>query len=271
MHQPELITMLETAVKASLAAGNEICDIYNQNFSVEFKIDNSPLTLADKRSNEIIQGFLEKTGLPILSEEGKTIPYEVRKNWKRFWLVDPLDGTKEFIKRNGEFTTNIALIEDGLPRLGVIYLPVQKSLYIGSENMGSYRLNNISDFISVEELLLSGEKLPLSIINNSFVVVGSKSHMNKETEDYISEIKRKHTLVEIISRGSSIKICMVAEGSANEYPRFAPTMEWDIAAGHAIVKFAGGSLINYELNKEMVYNNESLVNPWFLVKGKPFN
>lgn len=269
MEDQKLMELLEIAIRASIEAGSETLMIYNNDFEVEYKDDKSPLTIADKKSNEIIDKYLTSTGIPVLSEEGKSIPFEIRKKWKIFWIVDPLDGTKEFIKRNGEFTINIALIKDGKPIMGVIYIPVQGILYFGSKETDSYKVENIDDTERknlLEFYISIGRKLPLDNKSKTFTVVGSKSHMTKETEDYINTLKNKHGNVQVFSKGSSLKICMVAEGKANEYPRFAPTMEWDIAAGHAIVKYAGGSITNYKTNNEISYNGESLLNPWFIVK-----
>ncbi len=248
----------------------EILGIYNGegDFDIEYKNDNSPLTIADNKSNDVINKYLIKTGIPILSEEGKSIPYEVRKSWETFWMVDPLDGTKEFIKRNGEFTVNIALIKNGQPILGIIYIPVQKTLYFGSKETGSIKVEGIDEKNepSLEYYISAGKKLPINDKNKIFTIVGSKSHMTTETEDYINSLKNKYGAIDVLSRGSSLKICMVAEGKADEYPRFAPTMEWDIAAGHAVVKYAGGYIRNYKTKNEISYNSESLINPWFIVK-----
>lgn len=271
MEKTKLNSFLETSINAAIEAGEKICMIYQNAFEIEYKDDHSPLTTADTKSNEVIQHYLIKTGIPILSEEGKSIPYVDRSNWESLWIVDPLDGTKEFIKRNGEFTVNIALVEKGQPILGVIYVPVYKRLFFASENTGAIKVDDIDvskSSFSLNELLEIGISLPSQLTKNTYTVVGSKSHMTTETEDYINRLKNQHPKIEILSRGSSLKICMVAEGEADEYPRFAPTMEWDVAAGHAIVKYSGGSLINYETQKEMTYNRESLLNPWFLVKKK---
>lgn len=258
--------LLEIAIKASLEAGKRIMEIYeNEDFEVDFKGDDSPLTKADLASHEIIIDFLKKTDIPVLSEEGKDIPYEERKNWKKLWIVDPIDGTKEFIKRNGEFTVNIALVEDQKPVLGVIYVPALKELYFAATEMGSYKLGRITEYAGMEEITKDGSKLPTT---NSvqYTVVASKSHPSPETEDYIRSLEKDHGNVETISKGSSLKLCMVAEGKADEYPRFAPTMEWDTAAGQAICTFAGKKVIDWKTKEEMVYNREQLLNNWFLVK-----
>lgn len=245
--------LLELAINAAMLGGEEILKIYNDEFEVSFKEDNSPLTIADKNANDIIESFLENSKIPILSEEGRDIPYQERKNWERLWIVDPLDGTKEFVKRNGEFTVNIALIENGKPILGVIYVPVTSVLYYASKK-GAFRKSNNETV-----------QLPIVSSKRNFVAVGSRSHQSDETKVYFDELTKKHGDVDVISMGSSIKICLVAEGSADVYPRFAPTMEWDTAAGHAIAIYSGKKLIDYKTKKEMMYNREQLLNNWFIV------
>jgi len=245
---------LEIAKKAAIKAGEKILQIYGENFSVSYKEDKSPLTIADQQANDIIESDLLKTNIPILSEEGKLTEYKERKNWKLLWIVDPLDGTKEFVKRNGEFTVNIALVKNGKPILGVIFVPVKGWLYYASSN-GSYR--------EIDEKKV---KLPLENKSINFKVVGSRSHQSQETKEYFDDIRKRKKNVEIVSMGSSLKICLVAEGSADVYPRFAPTMEWDTAAGHAIAKHAGKKLIDLKTNQEMVYNRKRLTNNWFIVE-----
>lgn len=252
-------------INAAIKGGEEILEVYNSEFAVEHKDDKSPLTEADKRAHLAIVAELKKTSLPILSEEGKHMDYSERKNWKQFWMVDPLDGTKEFIKRNGEFTVNIALIEDGEATMGVIYVPVTKDLYFADEL--AYKISGISKPISsINELLGNADQLPLSQNRKNFVVVGSRSHMSEETEAFINEQKNKHSEVDILSKGSSLKLCMVAEGAADAYPRFAPTMEWDTAAGQAIAVASGAKVINWDTKELMQYNKENLLNSWFLVE-----
>ncbi len=257
-----------TAINASIEAGKEILRIYNNDdFQVTFKDDKSPLTIADKKSNEIIMQAITKLSIPIISEENKQLTYTERKDWNTLWLVDPLDGTKEFIKRNGEFTVNIALIKDNLPIFGVIYVPVKKTLYFGSEINASCIINNVSEvFSTYNEALNSSKTLPTYNNSDSYKVVASKSHFNEETKNFIEKLKEKHEKIELVNAGSSLKLCLVAEGSADIYPRYAPTMEWDIAAGHAIAKFAGGSVTIADTNTEVNYNKENLLNPYFIVK-----
>ena len=252
-------------INAALKGGEEILEVYNSDFAVETKDDKSPLTEADKRAHIAIMEALEVTGLPVLSEEGKQMEYAERKGWKQFWMVDPLDGTKEFVKRNGEFTVNIALIEDGKATMGVIYVPVTKDLYFADKL--AYKIEGFTEpTVAINNLLGRAEQLPLSQTRSNYVVVGSRSHMSEETETFIKEQKEKHSEVDILSKGSSLKLCMVAEGSADAYPRFAPTMEWDTAAGQAIANASGAKVINWETKETMEYNKENLLNSWFLVE-----
>ena len=270
MKNEKIRELLEVAIRAGVEAGSVVCEVYNNEFDVEFKDDKSPLTLADTNANKIIESYLEKTEYPILSEEGRDIPYSERKKWEYFWMVDPLDGTKEFVKRNGEFTVNIALIHNDTPVLGVVVAPVLKDLYFASELTGAVKVGGVSmekgEFTTdMDKLLKLGKMLPVANNGDVFRIMGSKSHMTKETESFIKELEKEHSNIEIVSKGSSLKICLVAEGYADVYPRFAPTMEWDTAAGHAIVKYSGGEVINRETDKPVVYNKENLLNPWFLV------
>ncbi|MBL7882691.1 MAG: 3'(2'),5'-bisphosphate nucleotidase CysQ [Bacteroidia bacterium] len=259
--------LLHTAIVASVKAGEEILKVYNSAFDVEHKADNSPLTVADKNAHEIICSILKETQLPVLSEEGKLIEYSERKNWKYFWMVDPLDGTKEFVKRNGEFTVNIALINEQKSILGVIYIPVGGELYFAAQDLGSYKIN-VANFKSfdLDALIALAEKLPIENKKQKFTVVASRSHLSEETEMFIDGLKTIHKELDFISSGSSIKLCLVAEGSANVYPRFAPTMEWDTAAGQAICEQAGKSVVDYTTNKMLLYNKENLLNNWFVVQ-----
>ncbi len=238
----------------AVKAGHAILEIYAQDFDVEYKDDRSPLTEADKASHRIIQEALLKRypAIPVLSEEGKGIPYEERKDWERFWLVDPLDGTKEFVKRNGEFTVNIALIEGDRPVAGVIYIPVENRLFYGTVGEGAWSRNG------------DGETVPIHVRETpsagGLVVVQSRSHPSEALRDYMEKLNIK----ESISRGSSLKLCAVADGSADIYPRLGPTWEWDTGAGHAIVEAAGGHVVDLE-KKPLRYNKEVIKNDHFIV------
>ncbi|MDX2360037.1 MAG: 3'(2'),5'-bisphosphate nucleotidase CysQ [Crocinitomicaceae bacterium] len=259
--------LISIAVEASIEAGKRIMEIYNfEDFDVDFKSDNSPLTKADIASHNIIMSFLEKTRIPVLSEEGKEMSYDERKDWNTLWIVDPIDGTKEFIKKNGEFTVNIALIENNKPILGVIYVPALNVLYYSSIENGAFKTESISDFNGMELIQSNSFALPKVDDTRPFTVVASRSHLSPETETYIADLKQEHGTVDLISKGSSLKLCMVAEGSADCYPRFAPTMEWDTAAGQAICMHAGFDVIDWETKESMLYNREQLLNNWFLVK-----
>lgn len=265
----KLEELLFSALQASLKAGEEILKVYDSDFAVEHKDDKSPLTLADKKAHNAIAEILKNHNIPLLSEEGKSIDYSERCQWDYFWMVDPLDGTKEFIKRNGEFTVNIALIHNQKAILGVIYVPVNKTLYFAAEGVGCYKStinNQQSVIVSLQELIKSSNKLPLETSNTKFTVVASRSHLSEETEMFIAGLKNQHTEIEFISSGSSIKLCLVAEGSANVYPRFAPTMEWDTAAGQAICEIAGKKVIDYTNNQNLMYNKPNLLNNWFIVQ-----
>ena len=276
------------SIHAAIEAGNAILQVYrSSDFKVEQKADKSPLTLADRNAHEIIMQHLSKFDIPILSEEGKNIPYDERKGWDTFWLVDPLDGTKEFIKKNGEFTVNIAKISKHKPVAGVVLVPDKNILYFASREIGSYRvdMSQIGDWLNsklgdrsrsanlpdsatdeiVSELIGHSAKLPMNQSpNQPFTIAGSRSHSTPELEAIVEEKRKQYGEVEFISAGSSLKLCLVAEGRADIYPRTGPTMEWDTAAGQAIVENAGGKVLQYETEQPLLYNKENLLNPWFV-------
>ena len=240
----------------ALEAGNTIMEIYNRDFSIEYKDDKSPLTEADTKSNEIICEALEKAypEIPMLSEENKEVPYADRKEWEYYWCIDPIDGTKEFIKKNGEFTVNIALIHKDTPVLGVVYAPALGDMYKAKKGDGAFK---------------NDHKLPLKINetpNETITIVASKSHLTEETKSFIDNLTSNIQHSTFISKGSSLKLVMVAEGSADIYPRLAPTMEWDTAAADAIVRESGKMTYQFEDDVPVVYNKENLLNPWFIVK-----
>jgi len=261
-----MLENLELAITAAYKAGIEIINVYSSSFDVELKSDKTPLTEADKRAHNAIVAELKDSDLPVLSEEGRDIPYNERKHWDRFWMVDPLDGTKEFIKRNGEFTVNIALIEDQIPTMGVIYVPVTQTLYFGLKTKGSYKIDKFNGALGgVEDWIENGKRIPIEEGARPFTAVGSRSHPSQETTDFLNNLTRKHGQLNLVSMGSSLKICLVAEGAADIYPRFAPTMEWDTAAGHGIAIAAGKDIIDHDTGRRIKYNKENLLNNWFIV------
>lgn len=259
---------LNIAIKAAIDAGEEILSIYKSPFEIIEKEDKSPLTKADLASSKIINTYLKKTQIPIIDEEIKNISFSQRKTWETCWIVDPLDGTKEFIKKNGEFTVNIAMAKQGVPVLGVIYVPVTSTLYYANVTEGKafktqLNLSSGSDQVFFEEKDLI---TPAPKSENFLRVVGSRSHMNKDTLHFIETQKNNYKKIDIVSKGSSLKFCLVAEGEADIYPRFAPTMEWDTAAGHAICNAVGLSIISTDTDKELLYNKSNLLNSHFIVK-----
>jgi 3'(2'), 5'-bisphosphate nucleotidase len=241
-------------------AGDEILRVYeSDDFDVEAKGDGSPLTRADRMAHECIVAGLKELApeIPIVSEESDEDEMNQRREWSQFWLVDPLDGTKEFIKRNGEFTVNIALIEDGKPTFGVVFAPVLKTIYAGGEQYGSWRLtaDNGKESLSVNEYTVGAA-----------TVVASRSHRGEAVESFLEALTQQSEAPEVRSMGSSLKICLVASGEADVYPRLGPTSEWDTGAAHAVVLGAGGQVTNV-CGQPLEYNKESILNPWFLVFG----
>lgn len=259
---------LDVAIKASVEAGKVIMEVYNNvDFGTRQKDDHSPLTDADLAANEVINLFLEGTELPIISEENKNKDFSERRKWEYCWIVDPVDGTKEFIKRNGEFTVNIALCKNGVPILGVIYVPVSRELYYSNvQEKKAYKSTLDKDHGFTKELFNSNDLITPAESNKSKLrIVGSRSHMNQDTLDFISDKESEFDSIEIVSKGSSLKFCLVAEGKADIYPRFAPTMEWDTAAGQAICMAVGLNVISKETGENLSYNKENLLNPYFEV------
>ena len=292
----DLKKLLNMSVAAALKAGLVIMDVYRSNdYNIRGKADDSPVTSADIKADEVISSLLKISGLPVLSEEGRHVPYGIRKVWKRFWLIDPLDGTKEFINGTGEFTVNIALVVDRRPLAGVVYVPVKDILYAGIEGIGSFRFDKASElnittsgsspgetpnFLTEEQVPGTngctentsgsfswpdmGVPLP-SIIKKSYGIVGSRSFRDDRTSRFIAEFSKRFHDTRIITRGSSLKLCMLAEGEADIYPRFTNISEWDTAAGHAIVLASGGSVVQAaNTDQQLIYNKEDFLNPWFI-------
>ena len=252
--------MIQQIIDISINAGNAILEIYKQDFTIEIKNDNSPLTQADKEANTIIVEALKKidSAIPIISEENKLIHFDERKNWTRCWIVDPLDGTTEFIKKNGEFTVNIALIENGNPILGVVHVPAQNKTYYATVGNGAYKIeNNQTEKLNIRALAADGV----------LKIVGSRSHQTPELIEYVEQQKTKFEKVDFVAAGSSLKFCLIAEGIADVYPRLGPTMEWDTCAGQIVATEAGAEVIRFDNNQSLLYNKENLLNPYFIVKN----
>lgn len=244
-------------------AGNAIMDIYAQtDLGTTYKADDSPLTRADMVSHHLILNALQtlEPQLPVLSEESKSLPYEERQQWSAFWLVDPIDGTKEFIKRNGEFTVNIALVVNGVPELGVVHAPALHTTYSAAQGIGAFKKTAEKDPVTI---CTTGEQ---HHPGTGLKVVASRSHAGPETESFLASLKQSVGDIETLSVGSSLKLCLVAEGAAQLYPRFGPTMEWDTAAAQCVVEQAGGSVSNLQ-GQRLHYNKPNLLNPYFMVCG----
>lgn len=262
---------MTAAIKAALEAGRIIMEIYTgSELTVRHKSDDTPITVADLRAHRSITRSLEDTGLPVLSEEGRDIPFGERVDWGLFWLVDPLDGTKGFINNTGDFTVNIALIDRQDPVAGVVYDPVNDILYAGVAGMGAWRVDKASGLdgaaagVSLETLDSAGKRLPC-VTHKNYGVVGSRAYMDDLTRHFIEGFVKKYPGTRVIIRGSSLKLCMIAEGEADLYPRFSNISEWDTAAGHAIVVASGGSVLQAPgTDRPLVYNKETSINPWFI-------
>ena len=251
---------LNNLIKLVRECNTIILNVYKTNFDVTQKTDNSPLTIADKLVNEHICKYLSSfKNTLIISEENKNAPYSERKNNEFCWLVDPLDGTKEFIKKNGQFTVNIGLVRSGTPVFGIVSIPVSGEIYYGIDSVGSFKISeNCKKKLSVQIKDFSDKNLN---------IVSSLSHTNKMTTDFIKQFSDPN----IVTIGSSIKLLYIAEGKADIYPRLSPTYEWDTCAAHAVIKYAGGRLVNYDeknkimlLRDDIIYNKENLLNPFFI-------
>lgn len=269
--------LLPKACSAAVRAGAAILKIYNSGdaMDVDMKSDMTPITLADCIAHSTIREYLGQTRIPLLSEEGREMLYEERKDWDLFWMVDPLDGTVEFLKGNGEFTVNIALMADNKPAFGVIYVPHKRLLYFSDGDLGAFRATNveadpITEF-SYEAMITDVEMLPISNERNfPLKIAVSRSHRNEETTHHIEQVVAVHPGAEIIEQGSSYKLCLLAEGSVDYYPRTTDTYEWDTAAGEAILEKAGGIIHSLEEKFRLQYNKETLLNPHFVCHSKWF-
>ena len=256
MPQPDLEKLLPDVVTLARQAGERIMDVYQQDFSIVQKKDESPVTEADMAAHAVIDDGLEEIAeeYPVLSEESTSIPFEDRVRWRVYWLVDPLDGTREFIKRNGEFTVNIALINNHQPVLGVIYAPVQGTSYYAAKGMGAYKQQAGKQPVRIQVARQRRDKI---------IVAGSRSHQTEELKRFLANLPD----YKLLSMGSSLKSCLVAEGVADIYARLGPTSEWDTAAAHCIVEEAGGHLTDTNMQTLAYNTKESLLNPHFFVFG----
>jgi len=240
--------VLDSVIDLVKMAGQAIMKIYTSDFNVHYKSDSSPVTAADYQSNKVLcNGLKLILDIPILSEENKVIPYEIRKKWKYYWCIDPIDGTKEFINKNNEFTVNVALIYENTPVLGVVYAPALDLLYYAQKDKGAYK-NDV--------------KLPIKRKDNKLVIVVSRSHLSPETKNFLDSIQTNKEK-QLVRMGSSLKLCLVAEGAADIYPRLSPTMEWDTAASHIVVLEANKQVLEYGTDKVLTYNKKQLLNSYF--------
>ena len=262
--------LLPRAFNAAVRAGAEIMKVYNnsEGYDITVKSDNTPLTIADRLAHNKIKEVLGITRIPILSEEGREMLYDERRNWELFWLVDPLDGTVEFIKGTNEFTVNIALMADNVCVCSVIYVPCLQKAYVASQNLGSYLLTDIAPSAeacySYDEICSARRRLPLAEHSHSgYRIAVSRSHQTDETRQYIDSVRAQRDDVEIIEQGSSYKFCMLAEGIIDYYPRTTHTYEWDTAAAELILAEAGGCTRSLPEHEPLRYNKEDLHNPWF--------
>ncbi|MCK9290654.1 MAG: 3'(2'),5'-bisphosphate nucleotidase CysQ [Bacteroidales bacterium] len=262
-HSPHLFSVIVAAVKA----GDTVMEVYSTDFSIDHKSDHSPVTLADKQANEVIISVLKTTEIPFISEESAIPPFEERWHWERFWLIDPLDGTKEFVKRNGEFSINIGLIDHGVPTLGVIYAPVPDLLYF-TDGQHAVKLEHARAKVlaskDISTLYQAAITLPVPVVRKEFIVVTSRSHKALQDTNFLTDLQSKFGELRMQLLGSSLKLCWLTDGQADMYPRFGTTYEWDTAAGHALVRAVGGELIQTSSGKPIEYNKPDLKNTSFI-------
>lgn len=282
---------LVSALVAAKEAGKVILEVYRGEIDVTYKEDDTPLTLADERAHAAILNSLSSGSgrdIPILSEEGKQTLYQERRQWEYFWLVDPLDGTKEFVKRSDEFSVNVALIHRGRPVVGVVFLPAVDRIYFAADGLGSFKLEKaaaagqflfgngktLQERAYFQGLLAAATRLPIQQPDKRSAdgvnLVGSRAHGIEGLSDFIERMKQRYNKVEFVPAGSALKLCLVAEGKADLYPRFGPTMEWDTAAGHCVVEQSGGTVVSMKEKKPLAYNKRDLHNPYFVCVAKHF-
>jgi 3'(2'), 5'-bisphosphate nucleotidase len=274
MYTPDSETFTDlflSAFRAAIIAGKRILEIFNaEDFQVAMKSDNSPISSADREAHEIIKRLLLNSRIPILSEEGRDMQFEERKAWDILWIVDPLDGTRQFIQKREEFTVNIAFVVGGNPLFGVVYAPAIGDVYFGIKETGSFKINvknrDLSDY-SLQQILAESKKLgPLPKTNGKYTILASYNHVNRETLEYIAEMRKTYPEVEVKKVGSSLKMCMLADGIGDVYVRHTETYEWDTAAAQSILEGVGWCINALDTNEPLTYNKESLLNPYFICK-----
>jgi 3'(2'), 5'-bisphosphate nucleotidase len=276
MYTPDNETFAElflSAFRAAIVAGKRILEIFNSgDVQVSMKSDNSPISSADKEAHEIIKRLLLNSRIPILSEEGRDMQFEERKAWDILWIVDPLDGTRQFIQKREEFTVNIALVVEGNPLFGVVYAPAIGDMYFGIKETGSFKINIGNrdlpeEKYSLPQILTEAKKLDYPTkTNGKYTILASYNHVNKETLEYINEMRKTYPDVEVKKIGSSLKMCMLADGIGDVYVRHTDTYEWDTAAAQTILEGAGWCINALDTNEPLKYNKESLLNPFFICK-----
>lgn len=265
--KPLLASHLSLAMSAAVEAGRCTIDYFKTDFEVREKLNKTVVTEADVSSSNIIRKHLTADGSNLICEEGEQIPYEERREWERYWLIDPLDGTREFVARRNHWTVNISLMQNNFPIFGLIYSPVYDRVWFAAEKEGAYRMEKLSVKFadSVESIIEGSAKLPDQEAEQ-FTILASQTHISWAVDAYIAEMQKKHGSVALMRMGSAEKLCRLAEGTAHIYPRFGPTMEWDTAAGHIILLETGKNIYHHETNEPITYNKENLLNPWFIAK-----
>jgi 3'(2'), 5'-bisphosphate nucleotidase len=269
---PETLRYLfSVAFYAALQAGRQVLDIMDsEDYQISMKSDNTPISLADRMAHKTIGDFLMHTRIPVMSEEGRNILFEERRSWDVLWIVDPLDGTRQFIKKRKEFTVNIALISAGSPVLGVIYAPAYGAIYFGHREIGSYKMkiDNLDEVLrySFDDIFAKSMEMPSSGNDKpkAYTILASLNHTNRDTMKFVENMKAKHGEVVMEQIGSSLKMCLLADGLADVYARHTNTYEWDTAAAQAVLEGAGYSIRNIETGSPLIYNKESLTNPYFI-------
>ena len=263
--------LFTAAINAAVRAGAKVMEVYHSDdFHIKAKSDLTPITLADTLAHDEIKSSLAITRIPVISEEGRSIAYDERNSWDLFWMVDPLDGTDEFINRTSDFTVNIALIQNAYPVMGIVYAPAYERLYFAAKERGAYRKIGIKPSVNAaflySEIIGKSMKMPLYKNDDKFIVVTSRLHISPKTSEYVNDLRNQYSEIMVVRRGSSLKMCMLAVGKAHVYPRLDTTWEWDTAASQIIAEEAGFSVCSHETGERLSYNKENMQNPEFVCK-----